>query len=109
MAPREDHDRLNRSKPFAPIDDTAVWSITCFIVRKGYRRKGLMRRLIGAAIDHARERGATVLEAYPVEVCGKSGRSELYFGSLGAFLDNGFSEVARPLPGRPMVRLTLSR
>jgi len=38
MAPREDHDRLNRSKPFAPIDDTAVWSITCFIVRKGYRR-----------------------------------------------------------------------
>ncbi len=68
-----------------------------------------MRRLIGAAIDHARERGATVLEAYPVEVCGKSSRSELYFGSLGAFLDNGFSEVARPLPGRPMVRLTLSR
>ncbi len=109
MAPREDHDRLNRSKPFAPIDDTRVWSITCFIVRKGYRRKGLMRRLIGAAIDHARERGATVLEAYPVEVCGKSGRSELYFGSLGAFLDNGFSEVARFLPSRPMVRLTLSR
>lgn len=99
---------MNRSKPFAQIDDIKVWLITCFIVRKGYRRKGLMRQLIGSGIDHAQEQDATVLEAYPVEVCGKSGRSELYFGSLGAFLDNGFAEVARTLPSRPMVRLSLA-
>jgi GNAT superfamily N-acetyltransferase len=107
MAPRREHDRLNRSKPFAAIDDEEVWSITCFVVRKGYRRKGLKRRLIGAAVEHGREQGAVVLEGYPVEVKGKSGRSELYFGSLRAFLDNGFVEVARPLPARPMVRRNL--
>ena len=66
MAPREEHDRLNRSKPFAPIDDCSVWSLTCFVVRKGYRRKGLMSALIAAAVDHALRQGVTTLEAYPV-------------------------------------------
>ncbi len=107
VAPRQEYDRLNRSKPFALIDDTEVWSITCFVVRKRYRRKGLMRALIAAAVRQAGELGATALEAYPVEIKGKSGRMELYFGSLGAFQDNGFTEVARPLPSRPMVRRTL--
>ncbi len=46
VAPRVVFDRLRRSKPFAPVDDTPVWSINCFIVRKPFRRQGLSRLLL---------------------------------------------------------------
>ena len=79
----------------APVDDAAVWSITCFVVLKDARRQGLMRRLIGAAVEHARERGASIAEAYPLDLGRKAYPGELFQGSLWAFLDAGFVEVAR--------------
>lgn len=108
VAPRENHDRLNRSKPFARLDDTPVWSVVCFVVCKGYRRRGLMRILLGAAVDHARNKGAVALEAYPTEPGPKAGSADLYFGTAAAFRDAGFEEAARPLPRRPIMRLDLS-
>lgn len=108
VAPRENHDRLNRSRPFAALDATPVWSVTCFVVRKGYRKRGLMRALLGAAIEHARAKGATMLEAYPMEPGEKTGGGELFVGTMAAFADAGFEEVARPLPRRPIMRLNLS-
>ena len=108
VAPREKHDRLNRSKPFAPLDDTPVWSVTCFVVRKGYRKRGLMRALLQGAIDHAGSQGATVLEAYPMDPGERTGASELFVGTQAAFRDAGVEEVARPLPRRPVMRLNLA-
>ena len=40
--------------------------MTCFVVRKGYRGRGLTYPLARATIDFARERGARALEAYPM-------------------------------------------
>jgi GNAT superfamily N-acetyltransferase len=70
VAPRTAFDRLNRSKSFAPAGDADpadVFAINCFIVRKQFRRAGLMRELIAAAIEFARSKGAKVLEAYPLD------------------------------------------
>ena len=47
-------------------DDEGVWAVTCFCVRKGYRGRGITYPLAQAAADHARERGATAVEAYPM-------------------------------------------
>ncbi|MFJ9781806.1 GNAT family N-acetyltransferase [Amycolatopsis sp. NPDC101161] len=47
-------------------DDTGVWAVTCFAVRKGYRGRGLTYPLAEATIGFARERGARALEAYPM-------------------------------------------
>ena len=105
VAPRGKHDRLNRSKHFAPVDDRDVWSIVCFVVRTGYRRHGLMRRLIDAAVAHARRQGAAMVEAYPIEPGPKTGSADLYVGTVAAFADAGFAEVARRLPRRPVMRL----
>ncbi len=107
VAPRERHDRLKRSKPFAPVDGRPVWSITCFVVRTGCRRRGLMRTLLQAAVTHARDRGAALVEAYPVEPGPKTGGADLYFGTANAFRDCGFVEVARRLPTRPIMRREL--
>ena len=47
------------------IDEVPVWSISCFYIRKGYRRRGITSALIDAAIQAARKAGAPALEAYP--------------------------------------------
>ena len=45
-------------------DDANVWAVTCFVVRKGYRGRGLTYLLAEATVDHALERGARALEGY---------------------------------------------
>lgn len=81
-----------------------MWSVTCFVVRTGYRRMGLMRTMLEAAVVHAARKGATLVEGYPVEPGEKTGASDLYFGTAAAFRDCGFEEVTRPLPRRPVMR-----
>ncbi len=46
--------------------DDGVWAVTCFVVRKGYRGRGLTYLARRATVDFARERGARALEAYPM-------------------------------------------
>jgi len=46
--------------------DDNVWAVTCFVARKGYRRRGITYSLAAATIDHARRCGAAALEAYPM-------------------------------------------
>ena len=49
------------------VDDVPVWSLSCFYIRKGYRRKGVTSILIAAAIDAAKRAGAPALEACPLD------------------------------------------
>jgi len=105
--------RLARTRNFQhspePFDDASVWAVTCFVVRREYRRQGLSEQLLDAAIDHARSHGARVVEGYPVDTSAKkSSSNELYHGALSTFVDAGFTEVARPTPARPIVSLTLT-
>jgi len=109
IAPREKLDRLRRSRTFAPIDTAPAWAMNCFVVRKKFRRRGLMRALIRAGIGFVRERGGRVIEAYPFQSNRKAIPGyDLFVGSAAAFQANGFVEVARPLPTRPIMRLQLT-
>jgi GNAT superfamily N-acetyltransferase len=104
VAPRRRFDRLNRSVNFAPIDDREVWAVTCFVVAKPFRRQGLTAKLAAAAAEFALERGADGAEAYPLEPGPKTSSGDLYVGTPQAFAAAGYSEVARPLPRRPIMR-----
>ena len=64
----------------------------------------MTRRLIGAAVDHARENGATVVEAYPVD---PTSPSYLFMGFVGTFEAMGFREVGRAGTRRHVMRLSL--
>jgi GNAT superfamily N-acetyltransferase len=44
--------------------DDSVWSVTCFVVRKGYRKRGITYALAAAAVGYARANGARALEGY---------------------------------------------
>jgi GNAT superfamily N-acetyltransferase len=107
LAPREEYPRLERSPKLRRVDDQPVWSITCFTIDRRHRRQGLAAALLDAAMDFARERGAEVVEAYPIDTAGgKRPSADLYTGTLAMFERAGFEEVARR-SGRPIVRLSL--
>ena len=101
------------SKLLAPVDDTPVWSIVCFVVSRRARRQGIAAALLDAAIDYARTHGATMLEAYPVDTSGgRVPSANAYHGTLGMFERAGFTVVDRrqwnaTTPSRPIVRLAL--
>ena len=109
IEPRENYPRIwARQKSWMRRDPEldGVWSVTCFVVRTGFRRQGLMYELAAAAVDHARRSGAGVLEGYPTEpVPGKTVIwDEASVGLLQVFLDAGFEVVASPTLRRRVVR-----
>ena len=55
---RQRVERLVRSRTIPAIDDRPVWSIYCFTVRTGHRRKGIARALLAGLIEYARDAGA---------------------------------------------------
>jgi hypothetical protein len=63
-----------------------------------------MNQLIQAAIDHSRGRGATVVEAYPVDPDSPSYR---FMGFVPIFRAFGFEEVGIAGSRRHVMRLTL--
>ncbi|HEU5347829.1 MAG TPA: GNAT family N-acetyltransferase, partial [Ktedonobacterales bacterium] len=98
VAPREVFTALERSPTRRRIDDQPVWSITCFYVARGWRRKGVSTALVNAAVQHVRRQGGTMLEAYPT--LNEPGmkpptNSAAYMGLSEVFRDAGFVEVAR--------------
>ncbi|HET8786318.1 MAG TPA: GNAT family N-acetyltransferase [Candidatus Limnocylindrales bacterium] len=115
IGPREDYERLAHSTVLKPLDDKQVWSIVCFVVARRARGQGVAKALLDAGIDYARERGGTLLEAYPVEVPeGERIRpGDAYRGTLSMFEKAGFEIVARrQVPGggpRPIVRRAVRR
>lgn len=113
LGPRESYERLAYSKVLAPVDDTPVWSIVCFVVGPRRRGYGIANALLAAAIEHARRHGAAMLEAYPVDTAGdRIPSANAFKGTLSMFERAGFEVVARrqanadSLP-RPVVRLAL--
>jgi GNAT superfamily N-acetyltransferase len=92
-------------------DDDGVWAVTCFVVRKGYRGRGLMYHLAEATVGFARERGARALEAYPmITPPGKVITwGEVHVGARQAFEDAGFTEVSRPTVRRVVMRIDFDR
>ena len=87
-------------------DDETVWAIACMIVRKGHRGEGLTYPLVAAAVEFARERGASAVEGYPLVTGGAQVIwDELNVGPVGPFLAAGFREVAHPTKRRLVMRI----
>ncbi len=113
VGPRIDQARLLRTRDVTtatdePLDADDVWSISCFVVRTAHRGQGLMKRLLDAAVSTARDAGARVVEAYPLDpTVTKRSANQLYRGTVSMFEQAGFDIVDRPKPDRALVSLTL--
>jgi GNAT superfamily N-acetyltransferase len=109
IAPREDYTRLARSKTLKPIDDKPVWSVTCSFIGSHARQRGVAHALLRAAVDLASKHGAKIVEAYPLVPGRKLRSDESYVGVTPLFEKAGFIEVARPSPGRAIMRYTIRK
>ena len=81
LGPRAAMPRLARSRTIPRLDDLPVWSIGCFVVRTGFRRRGVARALLDGAVAYARRMGAPAVEAYPIDPGGA--RVSTSFGFVG--------------------------
>lgn len=99
--------RVSAPLPDAPAEDEAVWAISCFFTRSAMRGQGLSHAMVAAGIDHARENGARVLEACPMDAAKQAKSVGLFVGSTRVFEKAGFEHVALRKQGRPLMRLAL--
>jgi len=107
LTPRDALPWLDRAWRLARVDRVPVWSISCFYVRKGHRRRGVTSALIAAALKVARRAGAPALEAYPLDAALTPSASSTGYAST--FARAGFRTVARHVPPRPIMRHDLGR
>ncbi len=102
LTPREVLPWLDRAWRLKRTDDVPVWSISCFYVRKGYRKRGVTSALIAAALKAAKRAKAPALEAYPLDANKTLSASGIGYAST--FARAGFKTVARQVPPRPIMR-----
>ena len=103
------HTRMITAATEEPFDDASVWAVTCFVVRREHRGKGLNGELLRAAVDYARKSGARLIEGYAVDTAGKKQHAnDLYHGMLSTFLSAGFTKAAELKPGRILVTMELN-
>lgn len=103
VAPKETYRKLDDLK----IDDEGekIWSIVCFYIKREFRGNKLATFLIDAAIDYARNNGATIIEAYPVDADSPSYR---FMGFVPMFQQYRFEECGKAGSRRHVMRLKLS-
>jgi len=109
VEPRVHYSRLAHSHILAPLDDTPVWSVTCFFVQKNYRRQGVTVVLLRAVVEYVDQQGGKVVEGYPTEPRAGADVAPafVYTGLASAFRETGFLESGRRSPTRPIMRYTI--
>jgi GNAT superfamily N-acetyltransferase len=105
VAPRGEFRSLERSPVLKRLDDQPVWSIVCFYVRKRFRGQGVAEALIGGALDYVRDRGGSIVEAYPT-LPKKTPLAPVssFMGLPAMFARAGFKECARPSRSKVIMR-----
>jgi GNAT superfamily N-acetyltransferase len=104
LTPRAALPWLESARFFEHADDAPVWSLSCFYVRRGHRRRGVASALIAAALRAAKQAKAPALEAYPVDTAAPKSTSNLFTGTAATFRRAGFTTVAQRSPARPIMR-----
>jgi len=104
LTPREDLSWLQRTQFFQEVDDAKVWSISCFFVRRGYKRKGIMTAFIAAALKEAKRAKVDAVEAYPVDPSQPKSTTNIFTGYASVFKRAGFKMVVRRVLSRPIMR-----
>ena len=110
VEPRASYDRLVRGSRIVWTGrsedraDDSVWAVTCVFTRAGFRRSGISRALVLAAVDHARSCGARALEGYPITTTNVVDE-ELHVGTVRSFADAGFTEIGQPSVRRAVMRI----
>lgn len=101
IAPRQIYEGLERYRALPRLDEEPVWAVVCFFVDSRFRRSGMTRGLLKAAVAYAGSQGARIVEGYPVD---PGAKSYTYMGSPATFRSAGFRDVTPAGQKRPVFR-----
>ncbi len=103
VAPRAEFHALETKRSLATDWDGSTWSVTCFFVRKDWRKQGVGEKLLAAAVAFARSRGARRIEGYPaLPTKGALPSAFAWTGLPGMFERAGFERLAKTPGKRPI-------
>lgn len=114
VTPRAHVPRWNTSRTVSrPLDgddpsDPGLWAISCFFIQSRHRGQGISHALLQAAVVHARDNGARIVEACPMLEAKQSKSVTLFVGSVSVFQKAGFETVSERKAGRPLMRKVLA-
>lgn len=111
VGPRESSPRFDKSKVSHLLEARSpgtIYALTCFFIRRDWRRRGLMRTLTLSARDYAAGAGAIALDVCPIAPDKRLQWGEGFVGIASIFEALGFEEIARRSPHRPLMRLRLT-
>jgi GNAT superfamily N-acetyltransferase len=97
--------RLYKGLEIFSGDRSGVYAIACVLVHEAFRRRGVARALISAAVAHARALGAHSLEAFP-RTDSDVADAALMMGPLAVYRELGFATL-RDTPPYPVLRKDL--
>ena len=104
--PRIAFPRTERIKAYRRDDLQGVWSINCFFIDRRYRKQGVARQMLQAALKFITKRKIKTVEAYPVTLT-KDGNqlpaAFSYTGPIKIFTDEGFEIIQQVSHSRPLV------
>src|SRR5436309_12369081 len=96
--PRVDHVRNYRN--LVPTDEKRkLWRITCFVVDKNYRKRGVASTALKAVLEGIRNKSGGLVEAIPVSKTDQ-GPGYMYTGTVSMFQKAGFKLVGLFRTGR---------
>ncbi|MGH2587975.1 MAG: GNAT family N-acetyltransferase [Dehalococcoidia bacterium] len=102
--PRQMYARIAQAEDRRVDDEEQIGSIVCFVIAPQYRRHGLARRLLDAAVEGFRREGLSIAEAYPAR--GAESDADNYYGPASLYAAAGFAPF-REIEGHTMVRRTI--
>lgn len=99
FGPQAELPRIDNSRKYQALRLTVsrrkLWRITCFVVDKRYRRKGVATAALTAALQSIRNRGGGLVEAYPITHWeSRAFGNESTHGTASMFKKAGFKIVA---------------
>lgn len=97
--PRIDNRQKYRKLATQDTTNNKLWRITCFVVEKNHRRRGVASTALRAALESIKKNGGGLVEAYPVSKTDQ-GLNYLYSGTVTMFEKAGFKTVAPLAEGR---------
>lgn len=97
--PREELTRIDNMRiyrvPAAEMETAKLWRVTCFVVDRKYRRRGIAGVALQAALESIERQGGGVVEAYPAaNWAGKSFGNMSTHGTVSMFKKAGFKRIA---------------
>ncbi len=110
--PAKELPRIDSGRNYSKLDlsedrGPKLWRLTCFFVDRDFRKKGVAKVALKAALDSIQKQGGGIVEGYPL-TSKEGGSWSLWFGTVAMFEREGFKAHAKLGEKHLLMRKTLA-